>query len=83
MELFFVVFIVMLSLIAAMSVGVILGKKPISGSCGGMSALGMEVACDVCGGDKTKCDKENEAADSDGAANNSLAYDAMNGNKGS
>lgn len=38
-----------------------MGKKPISGSCGGMSALGMEVACDVCGGDKTKCDTEDDA----------------------
>ena len=60
MEIFFVAFAVMLLLVLAMSVGVILGKKPISGSCGGMSALGMEVACDVCKGDKSKCDKEDE-----------------------
>ncbi|MEC8484111.1 MAG: (Na+)-NQR maturation NqrM, partial [Pseudomonadota bacterium] len=35
---------------------------PISGSCGGMSALGMEVACDICGGDKGKCEKETKKA---------------------
>lgn len=58
MEIFLIVFTVMLLLVIAMSVGVIMGKKPISGSCGGMSALGMEVACDVCGGDKSKCEKE-------------------------
>ncbi|MCZ2722801.1 (Na+)-NQR maturation NqrM [Marinomonas sp. 15G1-11] len=49
----------MLLLVAAMAVGVLMGRKPISGSCGGMSALGMEVACDICGGDKGKCDEEN------------------------
>lgn len=71
MEIFFVAFAVMLLLVLAMSVGVILGKKPISGSCGGMSALGMEVACDVCKGDKSKCDKEGEEFDS-----SDLSYDA-------
>lgn len=53
-------FVVMLLLVTAMAVGVLMGRKPISGSCGGMSALGMEVACDICGGDKGKCDEENE-----------------------
>lgn len=71
MELFFIVLFIMLFLVAAMSVGVLLGRKPISGSCGGMSALGMEVACDICGGDKAKCDKEQE-----GNEDASLAYDA-------
>ncbi|GAA0233024.1 (Na+)-NQR maturation NqrM [Marinomonas primoryensis] len=51
-------FALMLLLVAAMSVGVLMGRKPISGSCGGMSSLGMEVACDICGGDKGKCEKE-------------------------
>ncbi|MCB5162418.1 (Na+)-NQR maturation NqrM [Marinomonas algarum] len=51
-------FALMLLLVTAMAVGVLMGRKPISGSCGGMSALGMEVACDICGGDKGKCDDE-------------------------
>lgn len=55
-------FVLMLVLVAAMAVGVLMGRKPISGSCGGMSALGMEVACDICGGDKGKCDEENKSA---------------------
>ncbi|EAQ64745.1 MAG: (Na+)-NQR maturation NqrM [Marinomonas sp.] len=54
-------FVVMLLLVTAMAVGVLMGRKPISGSCGGMSALGMEVACDICGGDKGKCDEENKS----------------------
>jgi len=78
MELFFIVFGVMLLLVSAMAVGVIFGKKPISGSCGGMSALGMEVACDVCGGDKTKCDNEGGESDAD---DTSLSYDAMSQGK--
>ncbi len=60
MEIFFIVFFVFAGLIALMAVGVIFNNKPISGSCGGMSALGMDVACDICKGDPAKCDKESE-----------------------
>jgi hypothetical protein len=73
MDIFLVVFFVMGVLLIAMSVGVILGRKPISGSCGGMSALGMEVACDVCKGDKSKCDKETNTGTEQQTVN---AYDA-------
>lgn len=76
MELFFIVFAVLLVLMLAMSVGVIFNNKPISGSCGGMSALGMEVACDVCGGDKNKCEKEVDSA-KEKALDENLSYDAM------
>ena len=72
MEIFIIAFGVMLLLVTAMSVGVLMGKKPISGSCGGMSALGMEVACDVCGGDKTKCDNEEGNTNTDF----DMSYDA-------
>lgn len=57
-----VVFGAMLLVVAAMAVGVMLGRKPIAGSCGGMAAIGMDSACDVCGGDKNKCKKESEEA---------------------
>lgn len=60
MEIFFLVFAALLIIVTAMSVGVIMGRKPISGSCGGMSALGMDTACDICGGDKTICEDEEE-----------------------
>ncbi|MGB1092489.1 MAG: (Na+)-NQR maturation NqrM [Oceanobacter sp.] len=63
MSMFLVAFGAMLFIIAAMAVGVMMGRKPISGSCGGMAAIGMDTACDVCGGDKKKCEKESiEAA---------------------
>jgi len=47
-------------IITAMSVGVIFQNKPIKGSCGGMAALGMVSDCEICGGDRTKCDEEND-----------------------
>ncbi len=75
MSMFFVVLGAMLLLVTAMSIGVIMGRKPIAGSCGGMSALGMEVACDICKGDKSKCEKEIEQAKE--SADQGLAYDAM------
>lgn len=53
-------FAILLFVVAAMSIGVLFGRKPIKGSCGGMSSLGMETACDICGGDVNKCDKENQ-----------------------
>ena len=57
-----IVFAAMLLFVVAMAVGVLMGRKPISGSCGGMAAIGMESACDVCGGDKQKCEKESKKA---------------------
>ncbi|WP_096086488.1 (Na+)-NQR maturation NqrM [Agaribacterium haliotis] len=67
MTTFILAFVVLLVIVCAMAIGVILGRKPISGSCGGMSALGMETECDVCGGDKAKCDKEQKKKVSAGA----------------
>ena len=52
-------FVFMLLLMTAMAIGVLAGRKPISGSCGGMKALGMDVSCEVCGGDPDICKKEN------------------------
>lgn len=47
-------------LIAGMAIGVILADKPIKGSCGGIAALGMGGDCDICGGDRNKCEEENK-----------------------
>lgn len=60
MEIFVITLALLLLLTLAMSVGVIMGRKPIAGSCGGMSALGMVKECDICGGDKEICEDEQE-----------------------
>jgi len=53
-----IAFCFMLFIIVAMAVGVLMGGKPIAGSCGGLSAIGMKSACDVCGGNDEVCEKE-------------------------
>ncbi len=47
----------MLLLVVGMAVGVLAGRKPIKGSCGGLQNLGLKGKCDVCGGDFEKCDE--------------------------
>jgi uncharacterized protein len=46
MGLFLAVFAIFLLVVLAMSIGFIVQRKSISGSCGGISSLGMEKACD-------------------------------------
>ena len=55
-------FVVLLFIIVAMSVGVIMGRKPISGSCGGLANVGIEGKCSICGDDPQKCEEEQEKA---------------------
>lgn len=55
-------FIVLILIVVGMAVGVLMGRKPIAGSCGGMTALGMDVACDVCKGDPEVCETEQQKA---------------------
>lgn len=53
-------FVILLFIIVAMSVGVIMGRKPISGSCGGLANVGIEGKCSICGDDPQKCEVEQE-----------------------
>lgn len=46
MEIFLITFGLFLVVILAMAVGYIFKRKEIKGSCGGISALGMEKVCD-------------------------------------
>lgn len=76
MELMLVAFVVMLILVAGMAIGVIMGREPIKGSCGGMSALGMDTACDICGGNPAKCDEENQRQRDAAQGKDQQFYDA-------
>ncbi|WP_395341421.1 (Na+)-NQR maturation NqrM [Ningiella sp. W23] len=63
MSTFILAFCFFLLMVLAMGVGYIFQKKSISGSCGGLGALGVEKACDCpepC--DRKKARMEREAA---------------------
>ena len=51
-------FAALLAVIAAMAIGVMNGRKPISGSCGGLNSGG----CELCSG---KCLRESEVRESE------------------
>ncbi|MNF52574.1 hypothetical protein D3C76_1347670 [compost metagenome] len=69
---FLLVFLIMLLVVLGMAVGVIMGRKPIAGSCGGIANLGIEKECSICGGDRQKC----EEAQQGDVVDSKLAYDA-------
>lgn len=71
---FLVSLVVILLMMALMAVGVIAGREPIKGSCGGLNQLGLRDGdCPVCGGNPAKCENENASERS----TPSLAHDAM------
>ena len=51
-------FVILLTVVAVMAIGVIRGRAPISGSCGGLNNLGVDGACEICGGNPAKCDQQ-------------------------
>ncbi len=50
-------FLVLLLVVAGMAIGVIFGREPIKGSCGGLNNAGVDSSCELCGGDPVKCDE--------------------------
>ncbi|SEK50806.1 (Na+)-NQR maturation NqrM [Halomonas daqiaonensis] len=82
MTTYLMVFAFFLLIMAAMAVGVIMGRKPIAGTCGGLNNLGLKEGCDVCGGKDEVCEEENrkrqgsERRRSDESRGADLGYDA-------
>ncbi|MFG6179358.1 (Na+)-NQR maturation NqrM [Halomonas sp. THAF12] len=82
MSTFLVVLAFMVVIMAAMAVGVIIGRKPIEGSCGGLNKLGLKEGCEVCGGKDEVCEEENRKRQgsarrlSDESRGADLGYDA-------
>ncbi|ALM52870.1 (Na+)-NQR maturation NqrM [Halomonas huangheensis] len=58
MGIFLIVLVAMLLVVAAMAIGVIVGRKPIAGSCGGLNQLGLKDGCEICGGKDEVCEEE-------------------------
>lgn len=67
-------FLFLLIVVVAMSVGVIMGRKPISGSCGGLANVGIEGKCSICGDDPQKCEEEQERQ-ANSATDTDLGYE--------
>jgi len=76
---FLLVLLIVALLVAAMSVGVIFGRKPITGTCGGLGAAGITGPCDICGGDTSKCEENTESS---GPEASDLAYNAVRAEDG-
>jgi hypothetical protein len=71
MSIFLVSLVAIILMMLLMGIGVLMGKEPLKGTCGGLNRFTGD-DCPVCGGDTQKCEtskKEN--------APNSLIKDAM------
>ena len=64
--------IVLLLVVSGMAIGVMMGRKPIKGSCGGLNAIGIDGECEICGGNPAKCDAEDKSS-----ADSQLLVNAM------
>jgi len=57
-------FVGMLIVVAIMAIGVVFGRKPIAGSCGGIaqlgSRLGLDGECQICGRKPQDCPEDND-----------------------
>jgi len=73
MLVFVLTVIIMGLVVTAMAVGVLAGREPIKGSCGGLGAVGINQSCEICGGDPARCDEEKGEAREAGEAS---FYDA-------
>lgn len=81
MAIWLLVFGFMALIMGVMAVGVIMGRKPIAGSCGGLNQIGMKDGCDICGGKDDVCEEENRKRGgvrrrSDESRGADLGYDA-------
>ena len=79
---FLTTFFVMATVMTIMAVGVMSGREPIKGSCGGIGAIGIDQSCEICGGSPQRCEEETRGAEGRSArdtargAGNAGFYDA-------
>jgi len=52
---FLLALLFLITIVAAMSVGVMGGRAPITGTCGGLNNLSVDAECEICGGNPGRC----------------------------
>lgn len=77
MTVFLMTFAIMLLVGLGLAVGVLAGRKPLNGSCGGVGKALAEpdYVCSLCGGDEAKCEEERSKGSNSQSASD-LSYDA-------
>lgn len=53
-------FVVLALIIAGMAIGVIMGRAPIKGTCGGLNNGSADSGCSLCGGNPSKCEESTQ-----------------------
>ncbi len=77
MQTFIMAFIFFLVVVAAMAVGYVFQRKTISGSCGGLGAIGVEKACDCpepCDRKKARMEREEAKRPRNGTCEKSQSF---------
>lgn len=57
---FFLTFVFFLAVVAVMAIGVMRGRAPIRGTCGGLNSPGVDGSCEICGSNTAGCDRRQE-----------------------
>lgn len=73
---FSIVIIVFCLFFLTMAVGVLLGRKPLAGSCGGLANVGLNGECKICGRAEGSCESDSIEG-SMPRSEKSMSYDAM------
>lgn len=60
METLIASFVILLLVVAGMAIGVMFGRAPIKGSCGGLNNAGINESCEICGGSPALCEKNSK-----------------------
>jgi hypothetical protein len=70
-------FLLMILVVGGMAIGVLFGRRPLQGTCGGLAGLGLG-ECEICGGDRNRCERARPPNDPrpEGTLDASLGYDA-------
>ena len=60
MTTFIISFLLIGLAIGGLAIGVLMGRKPLQGSCGGLNSFkGNRDSCELCGGSPEKCESVN------------------------